>query len=395
MDDLLNEFLIETSNRLAELDSDITRFVDVPDDGEICARLLDLLHTIKGTSGFLALPRLEAIAQSAENLLSRVDDGRVAATPDVSAAIVSAIGVVRRILLSLATSGHEPSGDDHAVLNLLSIAGGAPVRPDLDEPSVERLVVDDKNVNAVTPPSAAPVAVVPGPRATSVQVPIDRLESFADLVGQLVLARNNLNRIARSRDDSELEETAQRFNDITSDLGKGITATRRQALGAAGAEMPGSFDIVTAIMVACGSQHYAIPQRNIMELIWVTPSPGMGSSQDEFRFLRLREQRYPWVRLSTLLHINIDRELSRRREIVFMMQVGDDAFGLSVERVFDAEEIVVRPQPPILRKSAMFTGNAILGNGAVAMVLDPAEIAAELGHRRQMASVAHAPALGD
>ncbi len=394
MDDLLNEFLVETSDRLAELDADITQFASMPADTKIQARLLDLLHTIKGTSGFLALPRLEAVFQSCEEVLGRVQAGAIAASPTLSAAIIEAIGVMRRILLGLASSGHEPDGDDRAVLETLLASGEGRVRaqPEQAAPATEPEPVEAKVQNEAPAEHAkdrfspaTAIAISHGAASTTVAIPAERLESFADLVGQLVQTRNNLEHLVRARDDSELEETVQRLSHITSDLGTGVVATRRQALGSEASRKPGDFDIVTALTVACSGQRYAIPQRNIIELIWVTPAAGLGSAQDEFRFLRLRDRRYPWVRLSTLLKTKVDQALARRREIVVMIQVCDEALGLSVEQVYDAEEIVVRPQPPILRNIALFVGNTVLGDGTVALVLDPMAIASELKLRQQTA----------
>lgn len=399
MDDLLNEFLVETSDRLAALDADITLFASTPADTKIQARVFDLLHTMKGTSGFLALPRIEAVSQSCEDVLSRVQAGTVAATPAVSSAIVEAIGIIRRILLGLAAGGREPDGDDRTILERLVAVGEGrdptpsetPALPDEPEPAqLENAVWHEEP----RPPPASPVISVAPSLKANVAVPAERLESFTDLVGQLVQTRNNLEHLVRARDDSELEEAVQRLSHITSDLGTGIVATRRQVLGSAAAQKSADFDIVTAVTVACAGQRYAIPQRNIVELIWVTPTAGLGSAQDEFRFLRLRDRRYPWIRLSTLLRTQADQALARRREIVVMMQVGDEALGLSVEQVYDAEEIVVRRQPPILESIALFVGNAILGDGTVALMLDPTAIASELKLRQQMAIEARATALG-
>ena len=405
MDDLLNEFLVETSDRLAELDADITQFASAPADAKIQARLLDLMHTIKGTSGFLALPRLEAISQSCEDVLGRVQAGAIAASPTISAPIIEAIGVMRRILLGLASSGREPEGDDRSVLETLLAAGDGRVRAQPEptvpaaEPEPAKAVVSmpseapaENAENRSSPPTA--IAISPAASAKNISIPAERLESFADLVGQLVQTRNNLEHLVRARDDSELEETVQRLSHITSDLGSGVVATRRQALGSAASQKPGDFDIVTAVTVASSGQRYAIPQRNIIELIWVTPTAGLGSAQDEFRFLRLRDRRYPWVRLSTLLKTKVDQALARRREIVVMIQVGDEALGLSVEQVYDAEEIVVRPQPPILRNITLFVGNTVLGDGTVALVLDPMAIASELKLRQQLAVAARVTAPG-
>jgi chemotaxis protein histidine kinase CheA len=397
MDDLLSEFLVETSNRLVKLDGDIARFATEPGNGATQAALADLFHTMTSASGFLALNRLEAISQSVEDLLDRMQNGTVAVSPAAGDVVVEAIDVIRRILRTLATGGAEPPGDDmDLMVRLLAAraaspgaeAPSAPKDISSSEPAETSPRQDEKpgGVSATievqeTSPVALPVV------ASNVSVPLERLESFAGLVGQLVQTRNNLNYLMRDRDDAELEDSIQRLSHITSDLGNNIVATRRQALGqvfgVTAGETQGSFDIVTAVTVSCGGRRFAIPQRSVLELVWVTPSAGMGTANDEFRYLRLRDGRHPWIRLSTILQTDMDRALARRREIVIMMQAGDEMIGLSVEQVFDAEEIVMRPQPPLLAGISLYLGNTILGDGSVAMVLDPQGILAELRSRQQ------------
>lgn len=386
MDDLLNEFLVETSDRLVQLDPEIRRFETVPGDATIQSRLADLFHTIKGASGFLTLARLEVIAQAGEDLLAGLKSGVVPPTPRSALAIVTAADTIRRILTALAGNAQEPPGDDTDLLAGLREMSAPAVpasevetaRPSPAEPPREPPVQDR---GAVAPPVPASVATI----GSSVTVPTERLESIADLVGQLVQSRNNLNHLMSARDDSELEDSVRHLSNITSDLGAGIVATRRQALGSNAGERPSDFDIVTALTVACGGRRFAIPQRHVLELVWVTPTGGMGTANDEFRFLRLRDRRLPWIRLSTILDVELDRALARRREIVVMMRAGDEALGLSVEQVFDAEEIVVRAQPPVLKNVGLYSGNAILGDGSVAMVLDPSGLLAELQRRQQKA----------
>lgn len=402
MDDLLSEFLVETSNRLAKLDGDIGRFANEPGNGATQAGLADLFHTMTSASGFLALNRLEAISQSVEDLLGRMQNGAVAVSPSTGAIVVEAIDVIRRILRTLATSGAEPAGDDmDLMVRLLAARSGTPTvaAPRAAEPAPPPQPVEPMPPRQDDPPVVIPepaiaetpqatLPVVAAPVVTSnVLLPLERLDSFAGLVGQLVQTRNNLNHLMRDRDDAELEDSIQRLSYITSDLGNNIVATRRQALGqvfgGAGGETPGSFDIVTAVTVSCGGRRFAIPQRNVLELVWVTPSAGLGTANDEFRYLRLRDQRHPWIRLSTILQTDMDRVLARRREIVIMMQAGDETIGLSVEQVFDAEEIVMRAQPPLLASIGLYMGNTILGDGSVAMVLDPQGILTELRNRQQ------------
>ena len=81
MDDLLPEFLTETNESLADLDLALVKLERTPGDQATLSLIFRLVHTIKGTCGFLGLPRLEHVAHAAENVLGRVRDGELAATP--------------------------------------------------------------------------------------------------------------------------------------------------------------------------------------------------------------------------------------------------------------------------------------------------------------------------
>jgi len=91
MDDLLADFLTETNESLTELDVALIKLERTPGDQETLALIFRLVHTIKGTCGFLGLPRLEAVAHAAENVLGRVRDGKLAAAPEIISAILAAL----------------------------------------------------------------------------------------------------------------------------------------------------------------------------------------------------------------------------------------------------------------------------------------------------------------
>ncbi|MBL6854618.1 MAG: Hpt domain-containing protein, partial [Alphaproteobacteria bacterium] len=81
MDDLLQEFLTETNESLATLDVELVRFEREPRDAKILGNIFRLMHTIKGTCGFLGLPRLESVAHAGENVLGKFRDGELEVTP--------------------------------------------------------------------------------------------------------------------------------------------------------------------------------------------------------------------------------------------------------------------------------------------------------------------------
>ena len=112
MDDLLSEFLAETAESLEVLDAELVKLEQDPNDPELLQNIFRLLHTIKGTCGFLGLPRLEAVAHAGENILGKFRDQALEVTPTAVTLILAALDRIKSLLDSLANSGAEPDGDD-------------------------------------------------------------------------------------------------------------------------------------------------------------------------------------------------------------------------------------------------------------------------------------------
>src|ERR1700740_3120921 len=111
MDDLLHEFLTETGESLDRVDAELVRLEQEPGNGEILGNIFRLVHTIKGTCGFLSLPRLEALAHAAEGLMGQFRDGLPVTTPAVTL-VLSTIDRIKSILEAIEVSEREPAGDD-------------------------------------------------------------------------------------------------------------------------------------------------------------------------------------------------------------------------------------------------------------------------------------------
>ncbi len=112
MDDLIVEFLTETNEGLAALDLDMVRLEQNPNDKELISSIFRLMHTIKGTCGFLALPRLETVAHRAENVMGRFRDGDLLVTPAYVTLILESLDRVRMLLGHIEANGSEPEGND-------------------------------------------------------------------------------------------------------------------------------------------------------------------------------------------------------------------------------------------------------------------------------------------
>src|ERR1700748_1021448 len=102
MDDLLADFLTETNENLADLDVSLRKLERTPDDREPLSLIFRLVHTIKGTCGFLGLPRLEHVAHAAENVLGKIRDGVLIATPDNVTVVLTALDRIKLIVAGLA-----------------------------------------------------------------------------------------------------------------------------------------------------------------------------------------------------------------------------------------------------------------------------------------------------
>ena len=279
VDDLLSDFLTETNESLAELDVALVTLERTPNDAETLSFIFRMVHTIKGTCGFLGLPRLERVAHAGENVLGKLRDRTLTVTPDIVTQVLAAIDCIKAIVTTLAETGAEPAGDDSQVIALLnrtaanelpavSEAGAAespftpaepaksavPVQP-VPTPPVSVLPAAVQSVPAQSVPEHAahdPVAADPAPSQApatpaattapaatqTIRVTVDVLEDLMTLVSELVLTRNQLLQLARSHENTAFTVPLQRLSHITSDLQEGVMKTRMQPIGNAWNKLP-------------------------------------------------------------------------------------------------------------------------------------------------------------
>ncbi len=157
--------------------------------------------------------------------------------------------------------------------------------------------------------------------------------------------------------------------DVASVPGRGTTFTIK---------IPLTLAIVSALVVEVAGERFAIPQIGVLELVRVGGSGAQVERIKDSPVLRLRDRLLPLVTLSHVL--GLEPQAGGAVEgFVVVTQVGPSVFGIIVDRLYDTEEIVVKPVPPILRHVGMFSGNTILGDGSVIMILDPNGIARATG----------------
>jgi two-component system, chemotaxis family, sensor kinase CheA len=119
MDDLLSEFLTETSESLESLDLELVKLEQTPNDPELLGNIFRLIHTLKGTSGFLGLPRLESVAHHGENVLGNFRDGTQLVTPEAVSLILESLDCIKAILAGVEENETEPDGDDSDLIERL------------------------------------------------------------------------------------------------------------------------------------------------------------------------------------------------------------------------------------------------------------------------------------
>ncbi|MGV3710123.1 MAG: chemotaxis protein CheA [Gemmatimonas sp.] len=314
VDEIVTEFLVESYEGLDDLDRDLVLLETAGNDKELLGRIFRCIHTVKGTCGFLGFSLLESVAHVGENLLSKLRDGALTVTPELTSALLSLVDAIRKMLQNIEATGNEGNGDYSALIaelirlqdpDAVRAAAPAPVAtPVVAEapapaapaaPMPEDYLDDILPVRAgsvrpsepapVAAPAAAPVAApvaapaplaaAPAPAATnsnnnsnndhdasegksqgvadaSIRVDVGLLDKLMTLVGELVLARNQILQYTNSTTQGTvLHASSQRLNLLTTELQEGVMKTRMQPIGSIWSKFP---RVVRDLAVACNKQ---------------------------------------------------------------------------------------------------------------------------------------------
>jgi two-component system chemotaxis sensor kinase CheA len=241
MDELLRDFLTETGESLDLVDAELVRFEQEPNNGGILGNIFRLVHTIKGTCGFLGLSRLETLTHAAETLMGKFRDG-MPVTAEAVTLILSTIDRIKSILGELETKEQEPPGDDGDLIGRLarmarSETAAPPSLPPPQQPAVED-AEEPRNPSAaaeVERPSAETGEKLAG---HSIRVSVDTLDRLMTTVSELVLTRNQLLEIVRRYEESDFKVPLQRLSNVTAELQEGVMKTRMQPIGNAWQKLP-------------------------------------------------------------------------------------------------------------------------------------------------------------
>ena len=605
MDDLISEFITETGESLALLDLELVKLEQNPNDEGILGNIFRLVHTIKGTCGFLGLPRLEKVAHASENVLGKIRDKVMVVSPEAVSLILESLDCIKKLMDHLGANGTEPEGNDTDLTTRLNAfaesngattiaSGGASGEPTADalealfaqtavlppqpaaEPAAATPAKEEKPVPAAAPAPAeisgkAKEAAVahglaatetkqpnaPDPSTQSIRVNIDVLENLMQMVGELVLTRNQLMQVARTRNDNVFLGPLQQLSYITTELQEGVMKTRMQPIGNAWAKFPrlirdlsmelgkkvelrmegaeteldrqllelikdplthmvrnsadhglerpderkaagksetgtvtlrafhegghiiieiaddgrglnverikqkavgnglvsenemalmsdqqimqfifrpgfstaekitsvsgrgvgmdvvrtniekigGTIElssalnkgskfhikipltlaIVSVLIVEASGERFALPQINVQELVRVGADSEYHIEEiNHAPVLRLRGNLVPLITLSDVLKLPRAAKYQSETEVddyVVICRVGAYIFGVIVDRIYDTEEIVVKPIAEVLKHIPIYSGNTILGDGSVIMILDPNGLARSTGEK--------------
>jgi len=107
VDDLIQEFLVESNENLDRYDSELVKLESEPDSQPLLSSIFRSIHSIKGACGFLGFQKLEKLAHAGENLLSKLRDGQIKLTAEIGSALLEAGDGIRKMLASIGTSGND------------------------------------------------------------------------------------------------------------------------------------------------------------------------------------------------------------------------------------------------------------------------------------------------
>lgn len=262
MDELVEEFLSETSEGLEALDNQIVELEKDQDNEALLSSIFRIMHTIKGTCGFLGLNKLASVAHAGENIMDKLRNKQLSVNPDIISVILEAVDNIKFIVAYIGEHGVEPENDYAGLIKKFNaVADGkfdvisietktekvSEIKP--EEKPIKKEEVEQKEaqeVKEVVKSSEKPIALPEKATTTktdhnttqTIKVNVDVLESLMQIVSELVLNRNQLIQLDRTLRDNRFASSIQRLNVITSELQETVMETRMQPIGSAWVKVP-------------------------------------------------------------------------------------------------------------------------------------------------------------
>ncbi len=270
MDDLLSDFLSETADHIDGIGSYLVLFERNPGDADAVTQIFRLVHTLKGTSGFLGLNRLQAIAHAAETLIDTLRDGAPPTALAVSL-LLEAFDRIKGLLAKIGQTGEEPAGDDSDIVGQigaylsgeLASAAANPIKAEPQIPCEPAACASQEKpqkpeaakAEPVEPPTASKAAETKtgaGPAAVketeqasskekapdSIRISVSAIQRIMDLVSELVLTRNQITDLSRQHSITQIKTPLERLSTVTSDLQDAVMRARMQPMTRLFASVP-------------------------------------------------------------------------------------------------------------------------------------------------------------
>jgi two-component system chemotaxis sensor kinase CheA len=262
MDEVVDEFLVESRENLDRLDREFLALEQQPDSADILAAAFRCLHTIKGTAGFFGFSNLQELTHAAETLMMHLRDGDLRLSTEMMTALLHTVDTVREMVAAIEVQRNDAGCSDRGLTEVLTAlierrsvdlgteADAGPAEPPpaiapaeppptaaaaATTPQEPPTRTDEPAAETITGSAPEPVVEAPaGPPApvteSSVRVDVKLLDGLMNLVGELVLARNQILQYAAAGTDAGFSATTQQLNLITSELQEGLMKTRMQPI---------------------------------------------------------------------------------------------------------------------------------------------------------------------
>jgi len=299
LDDIVKDFLVESYESLDQLDRHFVELERNPTSRELLSSIFRTIHTIKGACGFLGFAKLESVAHVGENLLSSLRDGQLTLDPEITSALLAMVDAIRQMLALIESTSQDGDGDYSALIATLTrLQQGEPARAPAGDQKKQKTQGQTPNAPARSQDEIESVGLAastlspqvfqpsvpgaqrqnPGPNAqeslgpqfpvppsqpfesgetrgvaadSTIRVDVGLLDKLMNLVGELVLARNQVLQFTVAQKDTAFVATSQRLNLITSELQEGVMKTRMQPIGTLWSKLP---RVVRDLAMACGKK---------------------------------------------------------------------------------------------------------------------------------------------
>lgn len=275
MSAIIAEFLAESVENLDNMDQDLVTLEKDPSNTEVVEQIFRTIHTIKGTCGFLAFGKLESVTHSAETVLAHLRDGQLELTAEITTTLLKAVDSVREILAHIESDGTEGDTDYTELASELDAIGaeagdGKKKRRARSKKSPKKAPPESKPGVTTTPDLPAEVTpetakrdlgdsqaaadstgATPTVGESSLRVDISVLDVMMNLVGELVLARNQISQNLDADSNPALASASQRLDAITGELQESVMKARMQPISSVFSSLP---RFVRDLSVAAGKE---------------------------------------------------------------------------------------------------------------------------------------------